>query len=73
LSHPSLTFFGRISYPLYLLHQKIGMMVIHWLIAHNVGRMAATAGAVAVSVSLASLVTFAVERPVLRWSHSHFR
>jgi peptidoglycan/LPS O-acetylase OafA/YrhL len=73
LSHPSLTFFGRISYPLYLLHQKIGMMVIHWLIAHNAGRMAATAGAVAVSVSLASLLTFAVERPVLRWSHSHFR
>lgn len=58
LSRP-LLWLGAISYPLYLIHQNIGYAVISSLDA----RPASSLLAVAVSLSLASLLTMYVERP----------
>lgn len=57
---------GAISYPLYLLHQAIGVALIHWLEHHGVPSMLAVAMAVLVALALATMVTRLVERPAMR-------
>jgi peptidoglycan/LPS O-acetylase OafA/YrhL len=61
-----LVFLGTISYPLYLLHQNIGYVIIHALRAHAVGYGAAMLCAMAVSLAAATALTFGVERPLRR-------
>ncbi|MGY1425066.1 acyltransferase family protein [Lysobacter sp. A289] len=56
---------GAISYPLYLLHQTIGIALIHWLEQHGVPSMVTVAMALVVALALATLVTWRVERPVM--------
>lgn len=67
LANPVLVFFGAISYPLYLLHENMGWVAMRamqragW--SFDVSAVAALFGAIA----LAAAVTFAVERPAMRW------
>ena len=59
---------GAISYPLYLLHQNIGYIVIYT--AHRVlhlGPNASIAIGVAVAIILATVVSLFVERPSMHW------
>jgi peptidoglycan/LPS O-acetylase OafA/YrhL len=67
-----LVFLGAISYPLYLLHQNIGYVVIHVLRAHAVAYGWALLAAIAVSLAAATALHYAVEVPVRerfqRWS-----
>lgn len=61
-----LIFLGTISYPLYLVHQKIGHAVLFALAEHGwtpVMRIAAAAG---LAIALATAITFLVERPAMR-------
>lgn len=62
LAHPSAVWFGRISYALYLWHWPLLSFVT--VIAGGTASSAVRAGVVLVSVALAWLTTFAVERPV---------
>ena len=68
----ALVFLGAISYPLYLLHQNIGYVVIHALRAQSVGYTWAMLAAGAVSLAGATALHYAVEAPVRdafqRWS-----
>jgi len=70
-----LVFLGAISYPLYLLHQNIGYVVIHGLRAHSVPYGWAMLAAIAVSLAGATALHYAVEAPVRerfqRWSRRH--
>jgi peptidoglycan/LPS O-acetylase OafA/YrhL len=61
------TFLGAISYSLYLLHQEIGFDII-WHLEHDAQVTSSLAIAIAIVVStiLATLVTYCVERPVMR-------
>jgi peptidoglycan/LPS O-acetylase OafA/YrhL len=61
-----LTFLGFISYPLYLVHQNIGYLIILRLEAAGVRPEAAIAAALAVAILLATAVTHVVEQPALR-------
>jgi peptidoglycan/LPS O-acetylase OafA/YrhL len=61
-----LVFLGTVSYPLYLLHQNIGYVIIHALRLRSVGYGAAMVCAGLVSLGAATLLTFGVERPVQR-------
>jgi len=58
-----LTFIGRISYSLYLIHAFIGLWVIRTLKAAHVPDLAATGAAVVVSIAAASLMFALVEEP----------
>ncbi len=66
LENRLLAFFGAISYPLYLIHENIGWVVQRgaqqsgWSFDSSIG------AALAVTVSLAALVTWSVERPALQ-------
>ena len=66
-----LVFIGTISYSLYLVHQNIGYVVIRALGGSH--RPLAVAAAVAVSLTLATLLTFAVEQPSLRLLRALYR
>jgi peptidoglycan/LPS O-acetylase OafA/YrhL len=62
-----LVFLGAISYPLYLLHQNIGYVVIHALRARSVDYTWAMLAAMAVSLAGATALHYAVEAPVRDW------
>lgn len=64
---------GAISYPLYLLHQAIGIALIHWLERHGVASAVAVVMALVVALALATLVTWWVERPAMRWIRALWR
>ena len=73
LGHPVLAYFGTISYTLYLLHENIGWVVLRESMARGLSFDASIGVALAVSVSLASFVTFAVERPAMNWIRNVYR
>jgi peptidoglycan/LPS O-acetylase OafA/YrhL len=68
-----LVLLGFISYPLYLVHQNIGFILIRRLEAAGWRPEAAIAVALAVALLLATVITHLVEQPALRryrqWRH----
>ena len=62
-----LLWFGFISYPLYLIHQNIGYVLLRWFDGNgwnpNLGVLAASL----LSIALASLITYTIERPVMQF------
>ncbi len=67
LASPLLLWLGAISYPLYLVHQNIGYVVIHQLGLAGVGIEIAVVAATALAVLLAHLLHQYVEDPAQRW------
>lgn len=58
-----MTSLGALTYPLYLVHQKVGLYVIH-LLRGDVSPWAAMGAAALLSLSLATLLHLAVEKPL---------
>lgn len=67
LAHPVLVFLGTVSYPLYLLHENIGFVLLRAAEAHGVPTDLAIAATATALVALAWLCTRGVEQPALRW------
>lgn len=67
LSTPVLLWLGAVSYPLYLVHQNIGYVVIHQLGLRSVNVELAALIAAAVTLLLAHLLHQFVEDPAQRW------
>ncbi len=67
LSWRPLMFFGSISYPLYLIHEKIGWGTLLWLEGRYSSAWLAVAVAFAGCVALATILHYAVEDPARRW------
>jgi peptidoglycan/LPS O-acetylase OafA/YrhL len=57
---------GAISYALYLSHRNLGYHLLDWLHTQNVDGMLATPVVIAFALTLATLITYVVERPALR-------
>jgi peptidoglycan/LPS O-acetylase OafA/YrhL len=70
LVHPILQFLGTVSYPLYVLHQNIGYVVLQWCGRNGIPVGAALLVAIAASLILAATVTYSVERPMMRFAKS---
>jgi peptidoglycan/LPS O-acetylase OafA/YrhL len=68
-----MAYLGAISYSLYLLHQSIGFALIHRMEQRGVAPLAAVAITVGVIFVMATLLTYMVERPALRWIRSTWR
>lgn len=66
LENPVLAFFGLISYPLYLVHENIGWVVQRTVLAQGGSMDLSILVAFVVVVALATLLTFAVERPAMK-------
>ncbi len=60
-----LVFLGTISYSLYLVHQKIGHILMAKMVEHGMSAILGMLVATALSLSLATALTFLVERPAL--------
>ena len=73
LAHPVLAFFGTISYTLYLLHENIGWVVQRAVLAQGWPFDAGIVAAFAVVVALATLLTYSVEKPAMRWIRQAYR
>jgi peptidoglycan/LPS O-acetylase OafA/YrhL len=63
LARPAIVFIGVISYPLYLVHENIGWLVIQAVESAGAHPWAAIAVALAACVGLATLLHYAVEDP----------
>lgn len=62
-----LVFLGTVSYPLYLLHQNIGYVVIRESMRLGMSANFAILSAIAVSLGLAAALTWSVEKPARSW------
>lgn len=70
---PPLLALGAISYPLYLLHQNIGYIVIRELEMRGLSPILSIIAAFSVAIALAVIVTRWIEQPSLRWIRSAYR
>lgn len=62
------TWAGALTYPVYLLHDRLGLGLIHWLyVEHEVSAYAVVPLTLLATLSLAWLVHRFVERPLARW------
>ena len=68
-----LIFLGTISYTLYLVHQNIGYVVIRTLYKYEINPNISILTAIALSITLASMITFLVEKPTLRLIRSQYK
>jgi peptidoglycan/LPS O-acetylase OafA/YrhL len=62
-----LVFLGSISYSLYLVHQNIGYVIINKSYEYNLSAFVAISSATLVSFFIAILLTFYIERPILKF------
>lgn len=67
-----LLFLGAISYPLYLLHDNIGMVVIREGMKAGAGYKVALAAALLLVIALSAAVTKLVEKPAMKWIRARF-
>ena len=72
LSVMPLRFFGRISYPLYLVHQAAGFVLLDRLHALGLDLNLAVAVTMAAAVLLAWIISATIERPGQRWLRARF-
>jgi O-antigen/teichoic acid export membrane protein/peptidoglycan/LPS O-acetylase OafA/YrhL len=66
LSNRPLIYLGTISYTLYLIHQNIGYTIIYHLSALGLPHWAGVVVAIILSLFLASILSFFVEKPALK-------
>jgi peptidoglycan/LPS O-acetylase OafA/YrhL len=71
LRAPGLAFLGALSYPLYLVHQNIGYIVMRGAEAAGLGSNLGLAIAVVLALGLAYALHRLVERPSLTWLREH--
>lgn len=65
LDRRPLVFLGTISYSLYLIHQNIGYVILRAEYAAGISPWPATLVAVAVSIMIATVITWLVEKPAM--------
>jgi len=73
LNAKPLVFLGAISYPLYLIHQNIGLVLINALGAVTQSAWLRLGITVAATIVLAWLISIFIERPSMRWVRDKLR
>jgi peptidoglycan/LPS O-acetylase OafA/YrhL len=71
LNTTSFSFFGSISYSLYLIHQSFGIELSNYL-KDKINIALAISTGILSSIILAALISRFIERPILKWSHTQF-
>jgi len=73
LRHGILVWLGSISYPLYLLHENIGWSLLLQLQSRGVSTDVAIVIGIAVSLVMATALTYLIEQPAMRWIRNRYR
>lgn len=73
LSSRPLLWLGSISYSLYLTHQSLGIIALHWFDAHGWEPHLAVLIVTAASLGFAAVLSAMVEYPAMRWLRARFR
>lgn len=73
LASPPFLVLGGMSYSIYLLHQAIGLAIIHRLEQAGMRSLPAVVSAIAVILVLAAALSRLVERPALAWIRSGWK
>ena len=73
LRHGVLVWLGSISYPLYLLHENIGWSLLLQLQSLGVPTDLAILMVIAVSLLMATALTYLIEQPAMRWIRNRYR
>lgn len=73
LATPVLLFFGTISYTLYLLHNHLGSTLRECLTRHGIGPWPGFLSALAMTLVLATALTFLVEKPAMKWIRQRYK
>lgn len=63
---------GAISYSLYLVHRNVGYQALDWLHAQRVNVWMAVTVTIASALILASLCTYLIEQPAMRWMRARY-
>jgi len=63
---------GAISYALYLVHRNLGYASLDWLHEHHVGPAVAVPATILGALAIATLITYGVEKPALRYIRSWY-
>jgi peptidoglycan/LPS O-acetylase OafA/YrhL len=61
-----LLWLGFISYPLYLTHQNMGYILLHWMDEHGWNPYLATVVITPGAIAVAALLSYSVEHPIMR-------
>lgn len=72
LINPLLLWLGSISYPLYLIHQNIGITVMTKLIEQGASDFISILSAIALSLLMAQLLLTFIEKPSRKWLGKRF-
>ena len=73
LRHGVLVWLGSISYPLYLLHENIGWSLLLQLQSRGIPADLAILMVIAVSLLMATALTYLIEQPAMRWIRNRYR
>ena len=73
LNAKPLVFLGAISYPLYLIHQNIGLVLLNALGAVTDSAWLRLGITVAAMIVLAWVISVCIERPSMRWVRDRMR
>jgi peptidoglycan/LPS O-acetylase OafA/YrhL/pimeloyl-ACP methyl ester carboxylesterase len=68
-----LTWLGTISYTLYLVHQNIGYLAMNNLYGLNINANICVLLTILLSLSLATLITYSVEKPAMRLIRNRYK
>lgn len=66
LNKPTLVFFGKISYPLYLIHQTVGLIIISYFVKNGVNHYLAILFTIGIVIVIAWIIYEYFEKPILR-------
>lgn len=66
ISNGFLLFLGTISYSLYLVHQEVGYIILKCFLLNNINNKWLILVPVAVSVLIATAISFLIERPIVK-------
>ena len=73
LSHPWLVFLGAISYPLYLVHQMIGYVLLAQFQSAGLGWWSSFLLTTGMMIALAAALTYCADVPMRRWLATRLR
>jgi peptidoglycan/LPS O-acetylase OafA/YrhL len=66
ISNKFLIYLGSISYPLYLIHQNLGYIILNYSFVKNIHAIYSFLLALIISIIVSSILTYLIEKPIIK-------